>query len=466
MRVRGRSSPLNPVLVGATTLLVAAIAVFLAYNANAGLPFVPVYELEAELPDAANLVRGAEVRVGGARAGVVSSIEPVPHAGRRPTARLELALDKSLEPLPADSTLLVRPRSALGLKYVELNRGTSSTTLPAHATLPVRQARPQPVELDEVLGSFDSRAREGARRTLDGLGSGLAGRGAQLGDAIGALPPLLSDLEPVAANLSARRTRLARLITALGATADELAPHAEGQAQLFADLDTTFGALAEVGRPSLDAAISKTPPTLATATRELPRQRPFLRNTAGLLRELGPGLGALRSSAPALADAVAAGPRALRRTTRLAPRLGRVFDSLADFSEDPRVPLGLRRLTQTARILRPTLGFLTPAQTTCNYVTLWFRNVASLLSEGDANGTWQRFIIIAAPTGPNSEGGPSSRPANGPGVDNHLHSNPYPNTAAPGQPRECEAGNEPYASGATTIGNVPGRQRAGTEGKP
>ena len=85
-----------------------------------------------------------------------------------------------------------------------------------------------------------------------------------------------------------------------------------------------------------------------------------------------------------------------------------------------------------------------PTQTVCNYLTLWFRNISSLLSEGDRNGTWQRFIIVTTPQGPNNEGGPSSAPANGPTESNHLHTNPYPNTAAPGQPRECEAGNEPF----------------------
>ena len=82
--------------------------------------------------------------------------------------------------------------------------------------------------------------------------------------------------------------------------------------------------------------------------------------------------------------------------------------------------------------LDPTLDYLAPTQTVCNYLTLWFRNISSLLSEGDRNGTWQRFIIVATPQGPNNEGGPSSAPANGPTVDNHLHINPYPNTAAPG----------------------------------
>ena len=456
----------SPVLIGAVTVLVALVAVFLAYTANSGLPFAPTYELRADVPNAANLFEGGEVRVGGARVGVISEIEPVPHPDRRPTARLKLSLDTSLDPLPADSRLLIRPRSALGLKYVELTRGTARAGLREGSTLPIARARPEAVELDEVLNAFDEPARAGARRTLDGLGSGLAGRGSDLNAALGVLPRLLSDLEPVAANLSDPSTRLGRLVSTLGATTEELAPVAEAQAQLFADLDTTFGALARVARPSLQAAISKTPPTFRVTTREVPRQLPFLRNTAALLRELRPGLGALRSSSPALADAIDAGPRAFRGTSALSPRLARTLDAVAEFSEEPVVSLGLRRLTQTVKELRPTLAFLTPAQTACNYVTLWFRNVSSLLSEGDAGGTWQRFIIIAAPTGPNGESGPSARPGNGPEVDNHLHSNPYPNTAAPGQPRECEAGNEPFARGATTIGNLPGHQPAKTEGSP
>ena len=44
--------------------------------------------------------------------------------------------------------------------------------------------------------------------------------------------------------------------------------------------------------------------------------------------------------------------------------------------------------------------------------------------------------------------------------------NPYPNTASPGQPKECEAGNEEYIAGQTQIGNVPGIQSATTDGNP
>ena len=73
-RRRQRGVLTNPVLIGAVTLLVAIVAVFLAYNANNGLPFVPTRELKIELPNGAELVKGNEVREGGFRIGVVSAI--------------------------------------------------------------------------------------------------------------------------------------------------------------------------------------------------------------------------------------------------------------------------------------------------------------------------------------------------------------------------------------------------------
>jgi hypothetical protein len=61
---------------------------------------------------------------------------------------------------------------------------------------------------------------------------------------------------------------------------------------------------------------------------------------------------------------------------------------------------------------------------------------------------------------------PSSAPASGEGGNpaSFLHVNPYPNTASPGQPRECEAGREPYAQGQVVIGNPPGNQGVTPEG--
>ena len=465
-RTSGAGITASPVLVGSVTVLVTIVAVFLSYNANSGLPFVPTYDLKANVSNAAQLVRGFEVRIGGARVGILSEIKPLRRKDGTTYAQLTLKLDKVVEPLPADTTLLVRPRSSIGLKYVELSPGRSRRALSAGSTLSVSASRPAAVELDEFLNMFDGPARLGSRRNLQGFGNGLAGRGQDLNSGIEALPALLEDLEPVARNLSSRETQIGRFFKELGDAAAEAAPVAEQQAAMFVSLDTTFIALVGIARPFFQDTITESVPSADVAIREFPLQRPFLRNNAAFFRELAPGVATLPHSAPILADAFETGAEVLPRTERLNEDTADVFESLAEFSDDPMARAGVDQLGRLASSLRPTIRWLKPAQTTCNYATLWFRNVASLLSEGDSNGTFQRFIIVDLPEGPNGEGGPSSGPADGPTENNHLHTNPYPNTAAPGQETECEAGNEIYLSGQTVIGNQPGNQGTVTAGQP
>ena len=463
-RRRATSIAANPVLIGAATTLVVIVAVFLAYNANSGLPFVPTYELKTEVPDAANIVKGNDVRIGGVRVGSVTNIEPVTYGNGSVAAVLTLQLETDVKPLPVDSTVLIRPRSALGLKYVQITRGTSSQGLEDGATIPLRNAKPQPVEIDQVLSTFDDRTRAASQSNLTEFGNGFAGRGQDINRAVEALNPLLVNLPPVMENLSDPQTRLGRLIRALSRTARVVAPSAEAQAELFANLDTTFRALANVARPFIQDSISGGPPALDRATEDFPKQRPFLANSEALFRELRPGARALRESAPDLAAAVTVGTKTLKRSPAFNEELRPTFAALQRLADDPLVTLGIRDLTSTATILTPTLAALTPVQTTCNYATLFFRNVASLLSVGDQHGTSQRFIIVATPQGPNNEGSPASAPANGgvPGKqDNYLHTNPYPNTASPGQPKECESGKENFIVGKQVIGNVPGNQGLG-----
>ena len=90
-----------------------------------------------------------------------------------------------------------------------------------------------------------------------------------------------------------------------------------------------------------------------------------------------------------------------------------------------------------------------------------------MLSEGDANGTWQRFIIIAAPGGPNTEGRSVDRTRQRPEPEHLLARQPVSeHRRRPGQTKECEAGNEDYVSGRQHIGNVPGNQGTVTADQP
>src|SRR4051812_1307482 len=250
----------SPVLVGAITVLVVVVGVFLAYNANKGLPFVPTYDVNVHVPSGADLVVGNDVRVGGDRVGVVNEITPVRAKNGNVSAILGLKLDKTVEPISNASRVIVRPRSALGLKYVEITPGSRGNALAAGDTLPLRQARPRPVEIDQVFNIFNRPTRKGIQNTLVGFGGGLAGRGADLNQAIAALRPLVDNLEPVARILASPDTQLARFFRSLERAAEEVAPVAEQQASLFKNLDTVFAALVPV-KGDIQQFIRESPPT-------------------------------------------------------------------------------------------------------------------------------------------------------------------------------------------------------------
>jgi hypothetical protein len=410
-RRSSRSIAANPTLIGAATVLVIVVAVFLAYNANSGLPFVPAYSLTAEVPSGAQLVAGNEVRLGGARVGVVETIRPRRLRSGRVIAELGMKLETTVQPLPTDSTILVRPRSALGLKYVELTRGTAAQGFADGATIPLRQATPAPVEFDEALSAFDERTREASRRNLTEFGNALAGprRGPQRRPREprpAAGQPRAGHAQPVRPADAARRAR--------GGARRDGAPggaRGRGQASLFRNLDTTFGGLAAV-REDLRRASRRGP---RRSTRASSPSRASGRSCA--TPSAWPP-----SSRRAPRPCAAPRPSSPARSRRAPRRCGGPSSSTRAWSR-PSWPSSASRRTRSpasacpADRAQPHAGALVaqvaPAQTVCNYATNLLRNASSLLSEGDQNGTGQRFIIIATPQGPNNEGGPSSAPATG-----------------------------------------------------
>jgi virulence factor Mce-like protein len=466
MNRRSTSVAANPVLIGAATVLVIIVAVFLAYNANNGLPFVPTYSMWAELPNSSNLVTGNEVRIGGDRVGIIDKIEPRIRRDGSVTARMHFKLETEVKPLPVDSTVIVRPRSTIGLKYIEVTPGRSSRGVPEDGTLALRNATPRPVEFDDFFNMFDEPTREANQTNLREFGDALAGRGTSINEAIVALDPLTKNAVPVLKNLADPQTGFGRLFRALQQTAAAVAPVGEQQGQLFRNLAVTFRAFDAIAIPYLQDTISGGPPALDTAIRSFPIQRPLLANAAGLFRDLQPGVAALRTSAPALATAFDVGTTQVRRAALLNNELALTLRSLQDFAQDPQVPLGIHGLRRTVEELTPTVDHLAGAQLNCNYIALLFNNAASIESQDAGDGKAVRVGPVALPGGLNSEVGPAAAPANSSDATaavsrdaNHLHANPYPLVGAKGQSGICMAGNEPYLPNQTVIGNPSGQPR-------
>ena len=446
----------SPVLVGAVTVLVIIVAVFLAYNANNGLPFVSTYNLKARVPNADALVKGNEVRIGGVRVGVVKKVVPVNLGDGKVAAELSLSLDKSAEPLPVDSTITVRPKSALGLKFLQVTPGNSKKGFEAGETIPVTAAHPEPVDIDEFFDMFDEETRKAIRQNLAGFGNALAGRGPQLNEAFGALRRAVVNGQPVLRKIVEPSSNFAGFWRSLEALSATVAPVAETQASMFAALDRTFAAFARVSRPYIQETIEKSPPTLDEVNSDLPVLRPFLTDTARFFTALRPGVKALAKTSPVIAESLHAGIPVLNASPVLNEQLPPTAEALVDFQEAPGTMTGLELLTDTNRVLKPSLAYIVPSETVCHYWTLTFKQLASASSQGNSNGNWLQFISYAPPEGPNSESTFASAPANESGNRaNHLHYNPLPRTAAPGQEEVCEAGNEKYIPGQLKVGEAP-----------
>jgi ABC-type transporter Mla subunit MlaD len=467
MRPRSRRDPGlagNPVLIGALTVLVTFVAVYLAYNATNGLPFVPTYKLHVQAANASELGHGDNVNLGGALVGIVSTVTPERLPDGRSIALINVQLQNSIKPLPVDSRFTIRLKGAIGLKYLEITQGHSSRGFAQNAVVPMHQESTE-VDFDQVLSMFNPPTRTGVQKTTIGFGQALAGRGLDLNNAIGAFLPLLRDLRPVADNLASPSTNLAGFFRSLENFTGALVPVAQTQGQLFANLDTTFRALASVAVPSLQETISDTPPMFDATIANAPVIRPFLTDTAALFSQLRSGVATLPQSAPVLASAFATGTRNLPGTAALDQRTVTLSQNTGAYAQNQSVQQGLDRLTLTLAKLGPPLAFLTPAQTTCNYVTLFLRNAESTLSEHVSNGDLLRFVQIAIDDVPGYESEPSSTAFTGTSTgqaSGPLHVDPYPNAGARGAPRECSAGNEPYPQHAV-LGNPAGNVGVKTE---
>ena len=416
MRSSTRSALGNPVLVGAVTLLVVIVAVFLAYNANAGLPFVPTTQLKIVAPNATKLVRGNEVREGGYRVGVIADITPARLPSGESAAQIEVKIDQKAAPVPVDSTVAIRPRSALGLRYVELIRGRDKKTLADGATIKISRRALAP-EFEDFFAMFRPQTRRDIQANLTEFGAAFAGRGDDLNRTIASLPRFLGSLENVTELLADPDTQLARFFDELEDAARVTAPVADRFAEGFSFAADTFEAISRDPQ-ALQDTISKSPETLRVGTESFRAQRPFLRRLASISPQLRSTSAELRRSLPPINAALATGTPILRRTPPLNKRVGDNLAVVRDFSNEPSTGSALRGLTATVKTLNPTLKFAGPAVTVCNFWNYWWTNLSDHISEEDATGTIQRIQVKNAPNQDNELPAFGARGfANGEGAD-------------------------------------------------
>jgi phospholipid/cholesterol/gamma-HCH transport system substrate-binding protein len=224
-RRREGQRPALIVLAGVLTIVVLGTFIWLAEHAYSGLPFLSYRTVYVNLPNIGHLQEHDPVDIAGVRVGQVLSTSTLKN---RALVKLQL---QGVGPLPVNTKAVVRANGLLGARYMELDPGSSTQTLPNNGT--ITETNPTSTYtwgVPEALNLFDSKTRAALGYMLNGLGQGVEGRGMQLNQAIHVGPTSGANFDPAAYAILGRPGAAASFIpqvnsgvTALNSASDNLA---------------------------------------------------------------------------------------------------------------------------------------------------------------------------------------------------------------------------------------------------
>jgi hypothetical protein len=373
-----------------------------------------------------------------------------------------MKLDKAAGEIPVDTTLNLRPRSVLGLKYVELNRGRSRESFENGELMPASQVT-YPVELDDFNRIFDDKTRDAVQQNLKGFGNALTARGASLNPTIERLPRFLRHLTPVAAELADPANRLDRFFGELGDAARILRPVRDRYAHGFEAGADTFEAWSR--RPSrIQETLENSWRTMDVGIKSFRVQRPFLGDVAAMSRSLRRATEVVPGSVPGLTRALKTGTPVLKRTPEVNDELRDTLGSVQRLGDDPKTIYAVRGVTRLVDIVNPLLQFVGPYVTVCNYFNYAFSNVGEHLTEPDPTGGSQRTLLnqfsrTVDPRDPSMGSIGAKRPSNGEpvvsGAKMYFHTNVYGGAVTHDGDADCDSGQRGYLEKLTTYNTDP-----------
>jgi ABC-type transporter Mla subunit MlaD len=333
-------------------LLALALPALLVFGLAADDGVKGGYEVRALFDNVAAAVPGEDVKIAGAKVGVIGSMDVTKDKKAAVVLRID---DKRFTPFRADATCTVRPQSLIGEKFVECDPGTASQGQLARIDsgsgkgqhlLPLKNTS-SPVDLDLINNINRRPFRERLSILLSEFGTGLAGRGKDLNAVIHRANPALRQTDRVLAKLARQNRTLARLASDSDEALAPLARERRRVSGFIVEANDTAQAAAE-RRADISGGIQRLPRFLSElkplmtdlggfAEQATPVARDL--NTAApdvsrLVRQLGPFSRAAQPSIETLGDAARTGRPAVLRTRPLIQDLGRFASDAKPLSTD------------------------------------------------------------------------------------------------------------------------------------
>lgn len=306
------------------TLLVVALVTGALFATGASSNGGSGYQVRAIFDDVASAVPGEDVKIAGAKVGTIDSMDVTPE--KKAAVVLSIS-DSGFTPFHLNAHCTVRPQSLIGEKYVECDPGSAPSPklrqIPdgrpgeGQFLLPLRDTS-APVDIDLVNDILRLPFRQRFSILLSELGTGLAGRGADLNAVIRRANPALRQTDLVLKQLADENVTLKNLASDSDRA---LAPLARDRSHLagFIRNANNVGEATAAQSKNIQRSIALLPEFL----RQL---KPTLTDLGDLSDEMTPTLADLNTAAPSLSRLVLQLGPFSRSATRSLTTLGQATD--------------------------------------------------------------------------------------------------------------------------------------------
>ena len=216
-------------------LLVAAV------NMGLQLPGQGGFIVKADFASAEGLVSYGDVDIAGVKVGNVVGQAQASDGGTLVTMKLDKSYD-----LRSDTRAVVRPKSLLGEKFVELirNPGSSAGYMSSGDTIPKAQTS-ESVSIDDVLNNMDAPTRAAMSQSLQQLGVALDNNATNVNNSIDPIDQTVKNLQPLAQTGTRRQQQLDRILTDLNTIMQALADEQQQLGSIVDSGNNVMGAIAQ-----------------------------------------------------------------------------------------------------------------------------------------------------------------------------------------------------------------------------
>jgi len=276
----------NGIIIAVFTAMCVAIMEFFAVNIGQSVPFSSAYTVHAMFSDADGIPTAADVRVGGVDVGKVLDVSHQASTPGETVVTFQITDSKAI-PLYSNGYAMVKPKTLLGEKYIELTVGNPATADPITSGGYLSSAQTgKDVSNDEIFNAFDAPTRAQQQQVFQALDVATQARSGDIQAILPQLTTVIDNLYPFTRVYEKDQPQVDDIFVQLNTIMQTLADEHEQLAGLLSNGNVALGAVAQK-----DSALIATLQEMANFSTEINNAvAPTVAAQRKAIQELSPAL--------------------------------------------------------------------------------------------------------------------------------------------------------------------------------